>query len=149
MNEYFEGFKKDEQIPQVGGTDDSFVIWFHAVLSFSWTVLITVVNKSFFVALCPYSPPECKSYEDKALSVLDTSTSSVPGTVPGVAGKCNPCTPAPIKSQRQSSEEEKEQLYCVARQRRTQQASASKRRPVLRGDSKGFARFGSEDRLID
>ena len=48
-----------------------------------------------------------------------------------------------------SFEEEKEQFYCFARQRRTQQANASKLCPDLRGDSKGFYRFSSEDRVID
>ena len=45
------------------------------------------------------------------------------------------CALVPIKSRRQSLEEEKEQLYCFARQRRTQQADASKLCPELRGDS--------------
>ena len=46
-------------------------------------------------------------------------------------------------------EEERKHLYCFARQRRTQQASASELHPDLRGESKGFYRFSSEDRVID
>ena len=62
--------------------------------------------------------------------------------------KCGLCTP-PMKSQRQSFEEEKEQLYWFARQRRTQWAGASKLCPDLRGESKGFYRFNSEDGVLD
>ena len=63
--------------------------------------------------------------------------------------KCGLYTPAPVESQGQSFEEEKGQLYCFARQRRSQQANASKLCPVLRGHSKVFYRLGSEDRVID
>ena len=38
--------------------------------------------------------------------------------------------------------------FCFARQRKTQQANASKLCPDLRGDSEGFYRFSSEDRLL-
>lgn len=55
-----------------------------------------------------------------------------------IAKKFGLCTLASIKSLRQSFEEEKEQLYCSARLRRTQQARAPKLYPNLRGDGKGF-----------
>ena len=55
---------------------------------------------------------------------------------------------APIKFRRQSFEEEKEQLYRFARQRRTQRVNASKLHPDLRGDSKEVYRFSSEGRVI-
>ena len=59
------------------------------------------------------------------------------------------CTLAPIKPQRQSlGMKQKEQLYCFAMQRRTQQANASKLCPVLRGNSKGFYRFSLETELL-
>ena len=44
-------------------------------------------------------------------------------------------------------EKEKEQLYCFARQNRTQQVNVSKPCSALRRDSKGFYRFSSETQL--
>lgn len=58
--------------------------------------------------------------------------------VPFCSRKCRLCTSAPMKSRRQSFEKKKEQLYCFARQRRTQQADASQLCPDLRGDGKRF-----------
>ena len=54
-----------------------------------------------------------------------------------------------LGDRRQSFEEEKEQLYCFARQRRTQQPNASELSPDLRGDGKGFYGFSPEVRVID
>ena len=62
--------------------------------------------------------------------------------------KCGLCTPTPIKSQRQRVLRKRKNSFCFARQRKTQQANASKLCPVLRGDSEGFYRFSSEDRLL-
>ena len=58
-------------------------------------------------------------------------------------------TQAPVTSWRQSFEEEKEQLYWFARQRRTQQAMPQNYVLSWEGFSKGFTRFSSEDRCID
>lgn len=58
--------------------------------------------------------------------------------VPFCSRKCRLCTSAPMKSRRQSFEKKKEQLYCFARQRRTQQADISRLCPDLRGDGKRF-----------
>ena len=66
----------------------------------------------------------------------------------GLWTKCSPCPAAPVKSQRQFWMKQKEQLYYFGRQRRTQQAGASKGCPALRGDSKRFYRFSSKLRVF-
>ena len=54
-----------------------------------------------------------------------------------------------MKSRRQSCEEEKEQLYCFAGQRRSRQAEASELCPDLRRASKGVYELRSEGGVVD
>ena len=104
---------------------------------------LTVIHANVFLGHCRFTGHRSRAH-DRGCTWRSHSFSCAPilwGLRKPVRGgcsqKCSLCQPAPIKAQRPSFEEEKEQLYGFARQRRTQQAHASKLCPPLKEDSKG------------